>query len=548
MRARNTAVGAKDIFGQLWLDILVHMKPEDVAREIDDRFFKKGEADRAKDDIEKILNDFFKREELDTTAEDVTEFLRGIWKRFSIGTYVDIFVDFAQAEKALYGFGESYRDHLMHVFNVHLMGLLIFSRILKLRDNNLFKLLKIKEESKAVPFPNTYDKPRRLYYLWCLISTFHDIAIPIDRRKELVKGFGRYLDYFKIETEEFYLKFPFMTQLDIGRYSDLMSRLFAGGLSLSKTNRQKTYQMGNRNTALYLYFRSTLAGAMNRYNHGVLGAYFLFRSIEEMFLSGKNLDPKYDLDLCSITRNDTTVDLPLEKKKWNELLTEFDTLSEEELKDIHRIYDLARGETKAYNDYIFEQDVTRAALAIALHNIDPDRNPKIFPLKFSNFPLACLLILLDELQEFYRPARERALVLTEVVRCRKFPDINVKLGFLKDKSRIQIETSFDLERPTKKEEDKLVSKYNEWMRKNMNGVKKKTFIKNYDELVRSTWDHIFETIEKKIAFKPEEPLEICVNVTIEGKNPDGKPLEHKSLNWTESLDTIAPLNLTQAFL
>jgi len=416
------------------------------------------------------------------------------------------------------------------------MGLLIFSRILENKEDKIFNLLKIKEESKAVPFPSTYDKWRRLYYLWCLISTFHDIAIPIDYRKQLIKGFGRYLNYFKIETEEFYLKFPFMTQLDIARYSDLMSRLLARGLSFSKNNRHKTYEMENTNTASYLYFRSILAGAMNKYNHCVLGAYFLFRSIEEMFLSGKNLNPKYDLDLCSITRNNTTIELPLEKKKWNKLLTEFDTLSEEELKDAQRTYDLARGETKAYNDYIFEQDVNRAALAIALHNIDPDRNPKIFPLKFSNFPLACLLILFDELQEFYRP---EGLVLTEVVRCRKFPDINVKVRFLNGKPRIQIRTSFDLERPTNKEEEQeLVNRYNKWMREGTNKVKEKDIAKNYDELVCFTWKHIFETIKKKIAFEPEESLEIDVNVTIEGKNPDGKPLEHKSSNWTISLDTM----------
>lgn len=511
------------------------MKPEDIVKEIDERFFKEGEAKKAKDGIVRILNDFFEPKKLDTTAEDVIGFLREIWKRFSIGKYVDIFVDFAKAEKALYGFGERYRDHLMHVFNVYLMGLLIFSKILEHEENKLFRLLKIKEESNVVPFPNRYNKSRRLYYLWCLISTFHDIATPIDRRKQLVEGFGKYLTYFKIETEEFYLRFPFMTQLDINRYSDLMSRLFASGVSLSKNNEQRTYKLENGHTASSLYFRSIFAGAMNKYDHGVLGAYFLFRSIEEMFLSGKNLNPKYDLDLCSITRNGKTVELPPDKKKWNELLKEFDTLNKEELKNTHRTYDLTRGETKTYNDYVFEQDVTRAALAIALHNINPVVNPKIFPLKFSTFPLACLLILLDELQEFYRP---EGLVLTEVVRCQKFPDINVEVGFLNGKPRIQIKSRFDLERPTNKKGEELVSRFNEWMRKSINKVKKKNLVKNYDELVRSTWKHIFETIENKIAFETEEPLEICMSVTIKSKNPNGKPLEYKSPNWTNSLDTV----------
>ena len=335
-----------------------------------------------------------------------------------------------------------------------------------------------------------------------------------------------------------------MTQLDINRYSELMSRLFTSGASLSKNDKQRTYRMENGHAASSLYFRSILAGAMNKYDHGVLGAYFLFRSIEEMFLSGKNLNPKYDLDLRSITRNGKTVELPPDKEKWNDLLEEFDTLSEEELKNTHRTYDLTRGETKAYNDYVFEQDVTRAALAIALHNINPDVNPKIFPLKFSNFPLACLLILFDELQEFYRP---EGLLLTEVVRCRKFPDINVKVRFLSGRPRIQMKTSFDLERPTNKKEKELVSRYNEWMKKSINKVNEKLTVKNYDDLVRSTWKHIFETIGKKIAFETKEPLEIWINVTIEGKKPNGKPLEHKSPNWTNSVEMLCTFNGTQTF-
>lgn len=523
------------------------MRPEDVVSEIDDRFFKEGEASDAKNDILEILRDFFGHEKLDTTAEHVIEFLRNIWGRFSIGNYVKVFVDFAKAEKALYGFGENYRDHLMHVFNVHLMGLMIFSSVLKQNENKSFELLKIKEEPKVIPFLRKYDKPQRLYYLWSLISTFHDIAIPIDYRKQLVSGFGQYLKYFKIEAEEFYLRFPFMTQSDITRYSDLMSRLFASGLSLSENHGQKTYEMEKTNTASYLYFRSTLAGIMNSYDHGVLGAYFLFKSIEEMFLYGKQSNPKYDLDLCSIARNNVKIELPPEKKKWNRLLTEFREragLDEKELEDTRRTYDLARGETKDYNDYVFEQDVARAALAIALHNIDPDRNPKIFPLEFSNFPLACLLILFDELQEFYRP---EGLGLTEVVRCRKFPDIHVDVRFLNDKPRIQIKTNFDLERPTRKKEEKLVSRYNEWVRKNMNGVKEKDVVKDYDGLVHCTWKHIFKTIEKKIAFRAYEPLEIRVDVTLEGKKPDGKTLRYKSPNWTGSLDTTHFPSLNQSF-
>ena len=503
------------------------MKAKDIVRDIDKRFFKnKNEAKKTLDGISRILSDFFERENLDKTTGDVIDFLIETWEHFSIGKYTNIFIDFAKAEKALYGFGERYRDHLMHLFNVHLIGLLTFSKMLRQEENKTFQLLKIREESDKVPFPNKYTKRRRLYYLWCLLSTFHDIAIPIDYRGEVIKGLGHYFDYFRIETEDLDLKFPFMTELDISRYSDLMSRLFAKGVYLSDSAELPAYDMRDDRSGSYLYFRSVLAGAMNRYNHSVLGAYFLFRSVEEMFLSGKNPSLKYDPDLCAIVRNGKTIRLPEKKSEWDAFLKGL-SIGEQELEKMPRVYDLDKGETKAYNDYVFEQDVARTALAIALHNIDPEDNPKIFPIRFSKFPLAFLLILFDEMQEFYRP---EGLVLTEVVRCRKFPRIDVNLKSSHEgRLRIQIIARFDLEKP-KGVVKELINKYNEWARN-----KKEGKVKNYGELVHATWRHIFDTINKKLAFEGGEPLEIYVGVTVEGEKPDGKALEYKSPNWTSSL-------------
>jgi hypothetical protein len=65
--------------------------------------------------------------------------------------------------------------------------------------------------------------------------------------------------------------------------------------------------------------------------------------------------------------------------------------------------------------------------------------------------------------------------------------------------------------------------------------KKEGKVKSYGELVHATWRHIFDTISNKLAFEDGEPLEIYVNVTVEGEKPDGKSLEYKSTNWTNSL-------------
>lgn len=497
-----------------------------IARKIDIRFFKNPkEVERTLNGIERILDDLFTTRDLNKTTKDVIEFLQEIWTHFSIGKYTKIFVDFAKAEKALYGLGERYRDHLIHVFNVFITGLLVFSQILREDNGNVFKLLKICRESEKIPFPSKYDEWRRLYYLWCLMSTFHDIGTPIEHRKGILEGLNRFLDYFRIETERFPLGFPIMIQFDIGRYSDLMANLFAEGIIINENGEMPTYKIPARPTGSLLYFRSALSNAINRHDHGVFGAYFLFKSIEEMFLSGKNPNPIYDLDLCAMKLDGEVHQLPKDKLQWTDFFKNLN-LNDTELRNLPRIYDLMKGETKCYNDYIFEQDVSRAALAIAIHNLSPEKQSKIFPIRFSKLPLAFLLVLFDELQEFCRP---EGLVLTEIVRFHKFPTIDTTvISSNKNKHHIQIALGFDLQKLDEQVEKQVLNKYNEWKR-NRRSVE----AKDYEELVRDSWTDIFDRIQKRLALEHEEPVEIYVRITIEGKNPNGRVLEFRSPNWNE---------------
>lgn len=502
---------------------------EHVSTKIDERFFKPGqEAKKTTKWIERILHNYTALRDPNETAKEVIEFLEEIWNHFSIGKYAKIFVDFARAEKALYGLGESYRDHLIHVFNVFFTGLLAFSKALR-QDERIFKLLKIQEESKNFPFPNRYDKWRRLFYLWCLVSTFHDIAIPIDHMKEIDDGLSRLLSYFKMQPGRLSLEFPFMIQFDVSRYTDLSAKIFARGIVMNQSEEEPAYKLPKTPTGSSLYFRSVLSDAIGEFDHGVLGAYFLFKSIEEMFLTGKNPNFKYDPDLSALVYDGRTITLPPDRQEWDVTLKKLG-LDEEKLNNLPRIYDLSRGETKKYNDYVFEQDVTRAALAIALHNLNPSRYPKIFPIRFSKLPLSFLLILFDELQEFYRP---ESFLLTEIVRSHKLPLIEVGIKHLtKNKRRIQITIDYNLEKLTGVNGMQVVSKYNEWAKKR---DRKKA--NTYGDVVRSTWTNTFEVIRSKLSFEKTEPLEIQVRVKVDSKDPNGRPLKFRSPNWTELPET-----------
>lgn len=495
-----------------------------VSPKIDKRFFKPGqEAEKTTKWIESILHDFNTLQDPNQTAKKVIEFLEGIWNHFSVGKYAKIFVDFAGAEKALYGLGKNYRDHLIHVFNVFFIGLSVLSKALE-QDEAVFDTLKIHDETENFPFPNTYNRWRRLFYLWCLVSTFHDIAIPIDHMKEIDVGLTRLLKYFNMQPGRSALELPFMIQSDISRYIDLQAKMFATGVVVNQDEDLPTYRLQETSTGSSIYFRSTLSDAMARYDHGALGAYFLFKSEEELFLTGKHSSFKYDPDLSGLEYGGRIITLPRDRQKWEARLKKL-SLDEESLNNLPRIYDLSRGETKRYNDYVFEQDVTRAALAIALHNLKPNEYPKIFPVKFSKLPIAFLLILFDELQEFYRPEN---FILTEIIRSRKSPLTEVGIiPLAKNGRRIQITVNYDIEKPTAADEIQIIGRYNEWAKRGQ-----KSEANTYGDVLHYTWANIFEVIQIKLSFEKKEPLEIQVRVRVNGKDPNNKLLMFRSPNWS----------------
>lgn len=497
---------------------------------IDKEFFKDiKEADEMLNTIQNIIQGFSTPGGLaPSTERDVVSFLEEMWKRFSIDRYAKVFVDFARTEKALYGRGTRYRDHLIHVFNIFVMGLILFSKMIERDSSKAFELMKVCKEPENVPFMMPYNKQRRLYYIWGLMSTFHDIAIPIQYRKDTVEGLRLFLGHFKIETEKPLIEFPLMIHADFSRYSKFMANLFADGIILDKNETEPSYELPEEPTSAYLYFRLAIENAMNRNDHGVFGAYLLLKSVEEMFLSGQNLNPDADLDLDAIVYDGKVVKLPDRRVEWANFIEELG-LEREEFESLLRIYNLEKGETNSYNKYVLMQDVSRAALGIALHNLNPEsrEQPKIFPLRFSKLPLCFILTLLDELQEFCRP---EGLELTEIVRFQRFPKIDV-VFLTKNPIRFRIILTFELHRQNPTIEKKLVDDYNKYIQ-DLN----KPGAKNYEHLVYTTWENIFNRLRKKLLFDAyEEPIEL--HVIVNYNNETNKSLSFKSHDWSKDEKT-----------
>jgi hypothetical protein len=289
-------------------------------------------------------------------------FMETLWDRYCKGL-AEMYSGYVGFEGAIFGLEgnldeRTYRDHFVHMFNTFVLGLRFISIVLtKVDDSMAQRLFKVRKEtvSQRIPsFPKEYDYKERLYYLWVLISTFHDIGIPIEHLERIGTGMSTFIQHFGWAlTPPVAASHPFDSSL-LHAYLTMLSCVYGGKLACDPEGD------GYRREAKPCHYLVLFLGrAFDEHDHGVVGAFLMWRLFETIFLDGKVKHP-------------LTVD-----------------------------------EFNAYRELISEQDNARAALAISLHNLKADESrdrmtPKVFPLEFRDYPLTFLLILVDELQEYLR--------------------------------------------------------------------------------------------------------------------------------------------------
>lgn len=299
--------------------------------------------------------------------ENVHKFMDALWGKYDCSDIVDILRTLTLIEPALLDLerdteaGKRYRDHYVHLFHTFIFGLRIMSAIIKqLGEEQASETFKVREEriqgricsrnaaGNEVPLRD-YPWKERLFYLWTLIATLHDIAIPITHLDKIREALNKFSEKFQLEISGPILvpSFP----IDLNAYLDLLSRLFQGKFEEGKES--WLYTKKNPNP----YVKGYLERLFGDGDHGVLGGFLIYKKTEEIFLQGKS---KYKLDMDSFSK---------------------------------------------YKELVLEEDIARAALAISLHNVqyeDLSQRPQFLPLNFHDYPLSFILILADGLQEYLR--------------------------------------------------------------------------------------------------------------------------------------------------
>jgi len=343
-----------------------------------------------------------KKSERFEQIEKTLDFIKTIWRKYDCEQIAEIYDKFIKIEEALFGLereeeiGERYRDHFIHMFNCFVFGLRVISSLIKQTSQetsqNLFKVQKEILRNVGLPFNKDYEYEQRLFYLWTLVSTFHDIAIPFQHLSRLGRGISRFVDEFGWIFTDPQISMQNFDASQLYYYFDLIASVYGGKLMLINDGQKYA-----RPDQTQYYLVKLLGREFDRKNHGVLSGFFMWKTIEEIFLVGRS--PKYRFSI----------------EEFNK-----------------------------YTDYVLEQDIARAALAISLHAIEEDEKtkvyPKIFPIDFGSYPLSFLLILSDELQEYLR---WEGVTLKKSLNFNYHPALDIK--FNQSNNLIETKVSFSIE-------------------------------------------------------------------------------------------------------
>jgi hypothetical protein len=388
--------------------------------------------------IERKGNSYDKKVEM--TAEALVAF----WENVSQAHIAKIFANFPKIEKALFGLernedmGERYRDHFLHMFHNFILGCRIFSQIPSKQHPSLFKI----QEEKGVPFGDPYNPSERLYFVWALITMFEDVGIPIEHLSRMQTGINEFLEHFGLKLMDLPVQRNVSTDSNLHRYFRLMSQLFDSGIIPEKGGYRRSLE-----ESPYMY--NALSDGLDKNDHAVLGAIALYRSIEETFLKGRNPNPKYDFTLA---------------------------------------------QCKQYVSSVLEQDITRAALAVAFHNINPEQYPKVFPIEFDKFPLTFLKILCDETQEYFRL---EGVTHEGVMPLESFPRIAAKIK----NSRLEIDLSVQY---------KITLEIEKAIMPSLNAYQKRRGIaisQNFEGYLDKIWfSDKLKVLKKKLAFGKDKAI------------------------------------------
>lgn len=192
----------------------------------------------------------------------------------------DYFEKYTQFETMLYGGGKYYRDHVVHVFRVWLLGLECL-----LEDNGEY--LKRINIQKGVQ-TNSLEK----ISIWSMIALTHDLGYPLEKAQEILeKTKDMMRSFVSNPTLSMDLSFNGIQN----NMNDFVVRFLSSKMHLVKKDNEsgedKTY-VARLQPKYYFKFQKSLEG----YNHGILSSIIIYKLLLYFLESDFSINEDYRFD------------------------------------------------------------------------------------------------------------------------------------------------------------------------------------------------------------------------------------------------------------
>lgn len=187
---------------------------------------------------------------------------------FGVDELMTYFRDYTNFESVLYGSTKYYRDHVLHVVRVWLLGIYI------LTENNYIDSIRIGEDESV-------DKIEK-FSIWTIIALTHDLGYPLEKSSQIISVTRSMMRHF-ITNPVINMDFKFTGVQDT--MNDFIIKLMS-----SKMTEIEEGKYHNHIQSKY-YFKFLKSLEDNK--HGVLSAIVIYKMLEYFLESDFNLSEDY---------------------------------------------------------------------------------------------------------------------------------------------------------------------------------------------------------------------------------------------------------------
>lgn len=204
---------------------------------------------------------------------------------YGVNELSDYFEKYTQFENMLYGGGKYYRDHVVHVFRVWLLG------IDCLLDNEAEYLKRIYIQEGVVV--NCLEK----ISIWSMIALTHDLGYPLEKSQEIIEKTKDMMKSF-VSNPSVSMNLSFDgTQNNMNDFvvRFISSKMHKLDRNCPKAETETKYEkpfVARLQSKYYYKFQKSLGG----YNHGILSAIIIYKMLKYFLESDFSINEDYKFD------------------------------------------------------------------------------------------------------------------------------------------------------------------------------------------------------------------------------------------------------------